>query len=119
LNKNKPNLKFSDINECALESITQIFRPCEHICVDHPVGYECKCHPGYKSVGTLCHDINECNSTEIIKPCNQICYNTIGSYKCDCTAGYTLLRDGFSCKASTSNTLLKMYNSKQIYYLYY
>jgi len=99
-------LFFSDINECALESNTHMFRPCEHICIDRPVGYECKCHPGYKAVGTLCHDINECNSTEITKPCDQICYNTIGSYKCDCTAGYTLLRDGFSCKASTSNNLL-------------
>lgn len=67
---------------------------------------------------TLCHDINECNSTEIIKPCNQICYNTIGSYKCDCTAGYTLLQDGFSCKASTSNNL-KHANSNEIYNFYH
>lgn len=86
-----------------LENVTKISRPCEQLCVDHPVGYECLCHPGYKSVGSLCHDINECNSTEVAKPCNQICYNTIGSFKCDCSAGYTLLPDGSSCKASTSN----------------
>lgn len=95
-------LFFLDIDECALKLNSKIVRPCEHICIDRPVGYECKCNPGYKSVGSLCHDINECDSTEIIKPCSQICYNSIGSFKCDCTAGYTLLPDGHSCKASTS-----------------
>ncbi|XP_027843018.2 low-density lipoprotein receptor-related protein 1 [Aphis gossypii] len=102
-----------NINECALESNTHMFRPCEHICIDRPVGYECKCHPGYKAVGTLCHDINECNSTEITKPCDQTCHNTIGSYKCDCTAGYTLLRDGFSCKASTIEKPMLVFANKQ------
>ncbi|XP_050433383.1 low-density lipoprotein receptor-related protein 1 isoform X2 [Adelges cooleyi] len=91
-----------NINECLLENVTLMFRPCEHICIDRSVGYECQCHSGYKSVGSLCHDINECNSTDIVKPCSQICYNTIGSFKCDCTAGYTLLPDGHSCKASTN-----------------
>ncbi|XP_050540895.1 low-density lipoprotein receptor-related protein 1 [Daktulosphaira vitifoliae] len=90
-----------NINECLLENVTNVFRPCDHICIDRPVGYECQCFPGYKVVGSVCHDINECNSTEIIKPCDQICFNTIGSYKCNCLAGYNLLPDGQSCKAST------------------
>lgn len=87
-----------------MENNTKIFRPCEHICIDRPVGYECKCYPGYTFKDSFCHDINECNSTKVIKPCSQLCYNTIGSFKCDCTAGYTLLPDGHSCKASTSNS---------------
>jgi len=100
----------------------KIVRPCEQICIDRPIGYECKCHPGYKSMGHSCHDVNECASTEIIKPCNQICYNTIGSFKCDCTAGYTLLPDGRSCKASTSNILfyfnILMRQIKFVYWYY-
>lgn len=100
-----------------LEHVIQVFRPCAHICIDRPVGYECKCYPGYKSVGHLCHDINECNSTEITKPCTQVCYNTIGSFKCDCKAGYTLLPDGHSCKASTRNN--KYYDFLKSIYNYY
>lgn len=75
--------------------------PCEQICTDKPIGYECTCKPGFeinKNYPSLCVDIDECKS----RPCSQICRNTFGSYFCTCSPGYFLLSDNRTCHANTS-----------------
>ncbi|CAI4222588.1 unnamed protein product [Auanema sp. JU1783] len=70
--------------------ITPSIRECPHcdpiygVCVDG----DCGCIPGFKKLGRICIDINECAS-ENICPFNSRCVNTIGSYRCDCDSGFT------------------------------
>lgn len=85
-----------DINECNDPAVCK-----HHECVDKPIGYECKCKPGFKNNATdyhICEDINECL---IDRPCSQTCINTAGSYHCYCVEGYQLQPDRRSCKSTS------------------
>ncbi|XP_055372745.1 prolow-density lipoprotein receptor-related protein 1 [Condylostylus longicornis] len=102
---------FSDEQSCNInECLSDI---CEHECEDKIVGYECKCHKGFKvnvNNRNACEDINEC---EEMHPCSQICINTYGSYHCDCVDGFEL-KNRHVCKA-TSNETVKLIFSNRYY----
>ncbi|XP_061081754.1 low-density lipoprotein receptor-related protein 1B-like [Conger conger] len=71
------------VNECSDRRLSG----CTQDCLDLPLGYKCKCWPGFhlKEDGRTCVDIDECSST---LPCSQQCINVYGSYRCLCTDGY-------------------------------
>ncbi|XP_064548842.1 low-density lipoprotein receptor-like isoform X3 [Drosophila montana] len=97
------------INECDTKN-----GGCMHRCVDHPVGYSCECHEGYKlaSDGHHCMDIDECEEPGV---CSQICVNEIGSFKCECEAGY--MRDSSNhtrCKATEGHASLLLARRQDI-----
>uniref|UniRef100_A0A8C5A5R6 EGF-like domain-containing protein n=1 Tax=Gadus morhua TaxID=8049 RepID=A0A8C5A5R6_GADMO len=84
-----------NVNECLNRRVSG----CTQDCQDLPVGYKCKCWPGFrlKDDGKTCVDVDECSS---ILPCSQRCINTYGSYKCLCVDGYEALeRSPNVCKA--------------------
>ncbi|VDO10661.1 unnamed protein product [Haemonchus placei] len=54
------------------------------ICVDG----DCGCIEGFKKLGKICIDINECETPSKC-PANSRCVNTMGSYRCDCDAGFS------------------------------
>uniref|UniRef100_A0A8C7IEQ3 EGF-like domain-containing protein n=1 Tax=Oncorhynchus kisutch TaxID=8019 RepID=A0A8C7IEQ3_ONCKI len=87
--------KNCNVNECLNRRVSG----CTQDCQDLPVGYKCKCWPGFrlKDDGKTCVDINECSSS---LPCSQRCINTYGSFKCLCVEGYEALeRNPNTCKA--------------------
>ncbi|XP_031438138.1 low-density lipoprotein receptor-related protein 1B isoform X1 [Clupea harengus] len=87
--------KNCNVNECLNRRISG----CTQDCQDLPVGYKCKCWPGFrlKNDGKTCVDVDECTST---LPCSQTCINTFGSYKCLCVDGYEASKNNpNSCKA--------------------
>lgn len=53
-------------------------------CVNTVGGFQCVCEDGYRNVGGVCVDVNECSSA----PCEHICDNLPGSYRCSCYTGY-------------------------------
>jgi low-density lipoprotein receptor-related protein 1 (alpha-2-macroglobulin receptor) len=86
----------ADINECTADP-----SPCSQNCIDQPIGYECRCFPGYQishKDARLCEDIDECLS----RPCSQLCKNVRGSYHCSCAPGYILHPDKKGCGANSS-----------------
>ncbi|KAI9558491.1 hypothetical protein GHT06_015278 [Daphnia sinensis] len=93
---------FSDENKCNVNECEPI-NPCQHTCVDKPVGYECQCNAGFKPNPKdqhLCSDIDECALHP--RPCSQVCRNTFGSYVCSCSPGYISVHNGSSCKTNSS-----------------
>ncbi|PAV91541.1 hypothetical protein WR25_24580 [Diploscapter pachys] len=48
---------------------------------------ECGCQKGFKQLGKICIDINECNDRSTC-PANARCINTVGSYECQCDVGF-------------------------------
>ncbi|CAH0551681.1 unnamed protein product [Brassicogethes aeneus] len=101
---------FSDEIKCGINECSARPSPCAQSCVDKPIGYECKCNPGYEvnpKNKQLCKDIDEC----LDRPCSQGCHNTIGSYLCYCESNYVSSLDGKSCRAnSTDNANLILAN---------
>ncbi|CAH2009921.1 unnamed protein product [Acanthoscelides obtectus] len=92
---------FSDEKTCRIDECSAIPSPCAQICVDKPVGYECKCKEGYQRNPKdphQCDDVNECAD----RPCSQICRNTRGSYHCSCDKNYILHYDKKSCRANST-----------------
>ncbi|KAI8482345.1 hypothetical protein Bbelb_399360 [Branchiostoma belcheri] len=91
----------TDIDACAAN-----FAPCFPgvNCTDLPPpadvgGYECgECPDGYTGNGTLCQDVDECETDEGSQ-CHHICVNFVGNFSCACADGYYLADDGISCKA--------------------
>ena len=87
---------------------------CSHLCIDRPIGYECRCHSGFQpslADPKVCEDVDECKS----HPCSQVCINTLGSYKCSCLPGYSLSPDLASCKANSSAPPKIMFSNR--YYI--
>uniref|UniRef100_A0A8C1IU80 Low density lipoprotein receptor-related protein 1Bb n=1 Tax=Cyprinus carpio TaxID=7962 RepID=A0A8C1IU80_CYPCA len=87
--------KNCNVNECLNRRVSG----CTQDCQDLPVGYKCKCWPGFhlKNDGRTCVDTDECSTT---LPCSQNCTNTYGSFKCFCVDGYEASRkDPNSCKS--------------------
>ncbi|KAK7940016.1 hypothetical protein WMY93_003342 [Mugilogobius chulae] len=90
--------KNCNVNECLNRRVSG----CTQDCQDLPVGYKCKCWPGFhlKDDGKTCVDIDECATT---LPCSQRCINTYGSFKCLCVDGYEALeRNPNICKAASA-----------------
>ncbi|CAB3398665.1 unnamed protein product [Caenorhabditis bovis] len=54
----------------------------------------CGCMKGFRSLGKVCIDLNECDNGAICGP-NSRCVNTVGSYTCECDSGFQI--DG-TCK---------------------
>lgn len=103
----------ADVNEC------EPVNPCAHLCVDKPVGYECRCRAGFRPHAKdahLCADVDECVEAT---PCSQLCRNTHGSYACSCADGYVATHDGHSCKTNSSQFLLLdfLYSFTPIFFL--
>uniref|UniRef100_S4RZX5 Matrilin 4 n=1 Tax=Petromyzon marinus TaxID=7757 RepID=S4RZX5_PETMA len=73
---------------------------CQHICVDTPGSYYCRCNEGYilnedkKTCSRLVLDI--CATIE--HGCEHICVSTASSYYCQCSQGYNLNGDGKTCR---------------------
>eukprot|EP00063_Salmo_salar_P032241 XP_014007076.1 PREDICTED: low-density lipoprotein receptor-related protein 1B-like [Salmo salar] len=83
------------VNECLNRRVSGCTQDCENL----PVGYKCKCWPGFrlKNDGQTCVDIDECSSD---LPCSQLCVNTYGSYKCLCADGYEApAKNSHSCRS--------------------
>ncbi|CDQ90325.1 unnamed protein product [Oncorhynchus mykiss] len=83
------------VNECLNRRVSGCTQDCENL----PVGYKCKCWPGFrlKNDGQTCVDIDECSSDF---PCSQLCVNTYGSYKCLCADGYEApAKNSHSCRS--------------------
>ncbi|XP_035686712.1 mucin-like protein [Branchiostoma floridae] len=60
-------------------------------------GYECgECPVGYEGNGTICQDVDECETDEGLL-CQHTCINNIGNFTCGCHPGYHLLENGFNC----------------------
>lgn len=67
--------------------------------------FRCVCNPGYQQLysinGTLCADIDECQSGLHNCDYNARCINEIGSYSCQCNPGFTgngqICENEFSC----------------------
>ncbi|CAK9303735.1 unnamed protein product [Gordionus sp. m RMFG-2023] len=57
-------------------------------CIDHDIGYECKCVRGYRKLPKTnkCIDYDECDRMDSIyrNNCSQKCVNEHGSYLCSC-----------------------------------
>ncbi|KIH58969.1 calcium binding EGF domain protein [Ancylostoma duodenale] len=51
-------------------------------------GGECGCIAGFRKLGKICIDVNECDQPNACPP-NSRCVNTMGSFRCDCDAGFS------------------------------
>ncbi|TNN06222.1 Hemicentin-1, partial [Schistosoma japonicum] len=86
LKENPTTDRCEDINECQNEQdLCGV-----HTCVNTFGGYHCVCLPGYKRIGEICQDIDECLSGTYQCSENERCVNIPGSFRCHpaCPQGY-------------------------------
>ncbi|VDI73636.1 Hypothetical predicted protein [Mytilus galloprovincialis] len=81
--------KCEDINEC-LDGTDNC--PANSNCTNTDGSFTCNCLAGFRKVGSLCQDIDEC--TERTSGCDQNCANSDGSFTCSCVYGFELIADG-------------------------
>ncbi|CAI9719574.1 polycystic kidney disease 1-like 2 [Octopus vulgaris] len=75
---------FTDVDECSNETSCGI----NSICMNTRGSYQCECKTGYKKVGDICQDVDECATGGHNCPQISTCINTGGSYLCKCFSGY-------------------------------
>ena len=105
---------YSDELQCGVDECAEDEARCSHLCLDRPIGFECRCHLGFRPSSVdprACEDVDECSG----HPCSQVCTNTLGSYKCSCLPGYVLSPDLASCKANNSVAPKIMFSNR--YYI--
>ncbi|XP_064619862.1 fibrillin-2-like isoform X2 [Lineus longissimus] len=90
-NSGKP----ADLDECS-----KIPELCENgVCVNTLGSFRCQCPKGMElnAEGTVCEDIDECQSGQ--NPCvgDATCENTKGSYRCSCPIGFQVSSNQRSC----------------------
>ncbi|CAH1788845.1 unnamed protein product [Owenia fusiformis] len=92
---------FSDEQNCGI-NMCEWSNPCDQICINKTVGYECRCHPGlyYNKTRRHCRDIDECENRSL-NNCSQFCRNTYGNFTCSCADKYKLDMDKMTCKANS------------------
>ena len=67
------------------------------ICTEKEAGFNCTCKHGFIGYnGTLCVDIDECETSVHECDTNAFCLNTQGSYTCTCKSGFD--GDGLICE---------------------
>lgn len=69
-----------DVDEC-IQGICN-----GHMCHNKQGGYACECRKGFKDVGGVCEDIDECAMSLCAHPAK--CLNSQGSFSCSCSPGY-------------------------------
>uniref|UniRef100_H2LCI0 Matrilin 2 n=1 Tax=Oryzias latipes TaxID=8090 RepID=H2LCI0_ORYLA len=70
---------------------------CQHICINVPGSYRCKCRKGFSinPDGKTCQAEDMC--AEVDHGCEQICANLPDGHECRCRPGYELTVDGKTC----------------------
>ena len=73
-------------------------------CINTIGSYVCGCRSGFKTNGTECFDINECENQDQC-PDKALCVNTQGNFTCQCFDGYEgdLCTDIDECSLKTEN----------------
>uniref|UniRef100_A0A3P9JV65 Matrilin 2 n=1 Tax=Oryzias latipes TaxID=8090 RepID=A0A3P9JV65_ORYLA len=68
---------------------------CQHICINVPGSYRCKCRKGFSinPDGKTCQD----TCAEVDHGCEHICANLPDGHECRCRPGYELTVDGKTC----------------------
>lgn len=73
-----------DVNECLNSSSC----PANYQCTNLAGSFQCTCQSGYVQFGTVCTNVNECNTNN--GGCSNQCKDLEGSYECLCPSGYSL-----------------------------
>ncbi|XP_038147777.1 matrilin-2-like isoform X3 [Cyprinodon tularosa] len=70
---------------------------CQHICVNSPASYRCKCRKGFtlNPDGKTCKAVDTCAVVD--HGCDHICVNVAEGYECRCRPGYELTIDLKTC----------------------
>ncbi|KAM6909716.1 matrilin-2-like [Xenentodon cancila] len=70
---------------------------CQHICVNIPASYRCKCRKGFtlNPDGKTCTAVDTCAAVD--HGCEHICVNRHDGYECRCRPGYELTIDLKTC----------------------
>ncbi|XP_059508606.1 uncharacterized protein LOC125460920 [Stegostoma tigrinum] len=64
-------------------------------CIHQDRSFRCSCGTGYTWNGSVCRDVDECESRSHDCHSSASCFNSPGSFRCVCEAGYT--GDGRDC----------------------
>ncbi|EYB92946.1 hypothetical protein Y032_0188g1151 [Ancylostoma ceylanicum] len=88
---NTKAVRTASVKRVAVTKASPNIRGCPHcdplfgICEE---GGECGCIAGFRKLGKICIDVNECDQPNACPP-NSRCVNTMGSFRCDCDAGFS------------------------------
>ncbi|XP_028410340.1 adhesion G protein-coupled receptor E2-like isoform X3 [Dendronephthya gigantea] len=83
------NTHAQDVDECALKTNNSCHS--QATCRNDTGSYTCICNYGFSGNGTICEDIDECQSQLHMYFCHPqvTCVNTIGTYVCVCNKGFS------------------------------
>ncbi|RCN38340.1 calcium binding EGF domain protein [Ancylostoma caninum] len=88
---NTKAVRTASVKRVAVTKASPNIRGCPHcdplfgVCEE---GGECGCIAGFRKLGKICIDVNECDQPNACPP-NSRCVNTMGSFRCDCDAGFS------------------------------